>query len=541
MSDDNARALADATFNVGSSHGKNNDQHVQPSPAVTARIAGLQRLPELTLDEVGHAQECYAALLGERKECISTAFELRVILGQFGLYPSEGEMELVIKAARQRVDFTALTRYLRFCKREFEIAAASTSAASSSSNATTGAGANAAGSSRGPLPGDADTLRAFVALGGNEDGSGEVSTALLDEVVRNFQLTIDIQGMIASTDVSHSGTLDYNEFCFLWAIPEEALRRHSLTSISAMDGDSALFKYNNTSSGPNHLPGVHGAANNWNAMTASHRQLVASLSGSRRNSMLQGPQSQRNGLLSQSRRKSSMINAAFGQSVFSANTNTNAAAAAAAAKQHANSNNSNNSGSGRTALEPLSEEERLQLLRAYLMPEKQDTAVTRKARLAPQGRGNGGGLDGNDEGANGNTNSSGGNAAGGGTRLPAIGGSGDKRNSLRRMGGRGKRGAAGSGGHGNGANGNDGPEDVFSLQKSGNGVYQPPSPMILFQRNRTRRGNAQKSGSVNYGSNRNSSGGKRPQRMTSPGNRNSSHMSGAASTSSYAAGNAGSM
>lgn len=89
---------------------------------------------------------------------------------------------------------------------------------------------------------ETDTIEAFVALGGNADKTGEISTEKLRAVVKvrnciratpvkgssctysnsfrpfstsplqDFGLTIDIEKLIRETDADGSGKVDYNEF-----------------------------------------------------------------------------------------------------------------------------------------------------------------------------------------------------------------------------------------------------------------------------------------------------------------------------------------
>ena len=60
---------------------------------------------------------------------------------------------------------------------------------------------------------DAAIVEAFVALGGNKDRSGQVSTELLRHVVRDeFALPIDIDKLIQEADLDGGGTVDYDEF-----------------------------------------------------------------------------------------------------------------------------------------------------------------------------------------------------------------------------------------------------------------------------------------------------------------------------------------
>ena len=44
-----------------------------------------------------------------------------------------------------------------------------------------------------------------MSLGGKQDMTGHVSTQLLTKIVRDFQLTIDIQALVAETDDDDSG------------------------------------------------------------------------------------------------------------------------------------------------------------------------------------------------------------------------------------------------------------------------------------------------------------------------------------------------
>lgn len=59
---------------------------------------------------------------------------------------------------------------------------------------------------------ETDTIEAFVALGGNADKTGEISTEKLRAVVKDFGLTIDIDKLIRETDADGSGQVDYPEF-----------------------------------------------------------------------------------------------------------------------------------------------------------------------------------------------------------------------------------------------------------------------------------------------------------------------------------------
>ncbi|KIZ06761.1 Dynein light chain, flagellar outer arm [Monoraphidium neglectum] len=59
---------------------------------------------------------------------------------------------------------------------------------------------------------EADTLDAFVALGGNPDRSGKVSTEKLRATIKAFELTLDVDRLIKEVDLDRSGFLDFKEF-----------------------------------------------------------------------------------------------------------------------------------------------------------------------------------------------------------------------------------------------------------------------------------------------------------------------------------------
>mmetsp|Transcript_43073 Transcript_43073/g.52237 ORF Transcript_43073/g.52237 Transcript_43073/m.52237 type:complete len:168 (+) Transcript_43073:216-719(+) len=59
---------------------------------------------------------------------------------------------------------------------------------------------------------ETDTIEAFVALGGNKDKTGSVSFDRLRQVIADFDLTVDVDKLIAETDLDASGNIDYNEF-----------------------------------------------------------------------------------------------------------------------------------------------------------------------------------------------------------------------------------------------------------------------------------------------------------------------------------------
>ena len=56
---------------------------------------------------------------------------------------------------------------------------------------------------------------AFIALGGNADKTGEISTEKLRSIIKDFGLTIDIERLIREVDTDHSGYIDYQEFAVM--------------------------------------------------------------------------------------------------------------------------------------------------------------------------------------------------------------------------------------------------------------------------------------------------------------------------------------
>ena len=59
-------------------------------------------------------------------------------------------------------------------------------------------------------------MDAYVALGGNEDRSGHIDAkSLIDIIKTQFEMTIDIEGLIAEVDEDKSGMIEYGEFMSL--------------------------------------------------------------------------------------------------------------------------------------------------------------------------------------------------------------------------------------------------------------------------------------------------------------------------------------
>mmetsp|Transcript_42711 Transcript_42711/g.71274 ORF Transcript_42711/g.71274 Transcript_42711/m.71274 type:complete len:155 (-) Transcript_42711:56-520(-) len=62
------------------------------------------------------------------------------------------------------------------------------------------------------VDGELDTIAAFVAMGGNEDKSGVITSEKLSKTIKDFELLIDIDQLISQTDRDNSGYIDYMEF-----------------------------------------------------------------------------------------------------------------------------------------------------------------------------------------------------------------------------------------------------------------------------------------------------------------------------------------
>ena len=60
-----------------------------------------------------------------------------------------------------------------------------------------------------------DTLEAFVAIGGNSDGTGQISVEKLVNTLAEFELEVDLAGMLQEVDKDKSGQIDFSEFRLL--------------------------------------------------------------------------------------------------------------------------------------------------------------------------------------------------------------------------------------------------------------------------------------------------------------------------------------
>ncbi|RNF11726.1 uncharacterized protein Tco025E_06577 [Trypanosoma conorhini] len=183
-------------------------------------------MPELSLEETMRVREVFSELV--RDEYITAVFALRVVLSHFGMYPSDEELSLLLGVYENKISVTNLCHYLRFYKREFEL------------SAQLRRGENPEGSTQDEIE---DTLRAFVSLGGAEDGSGSVKVEDLRHVCHEFGLTIDIDSMLFGiVDLENQTSLNYAEFCDMWRPRRRQQEMGSMASVleSQLDVRSAL-------------------------------------------------------------------------------------------------------------------------------------------------------------------------------------------------------------------------------------------------------------------------------------------------------------
>ena len=58
-----------------------------------------------------------------------------------------------------------------------------------------------------------DLLDAYVAMGGDKDGGGAIDSNMLVRTIRDeFEMTIDIEALIAEADEDGSGEIEFDEF-----------------------------------------------------------------------------------------------------------------------------------------------------------------------------------------------------------------------------------------------------------------------------------------------------------------------------------------
>lgn len=165
-----------------------------PAPSAAAGSAprpapSLSRAPQLALSpaEAERCRDAFVALDGGTGEL--QLRHVRVALQRLGLYPSEESLFATVSAVDPEGKGVLPLR-------QFSQLVAALAAVCS-------AGA----------PMDTSTIDAFVALGGNRDQTGVISTEKLRDVVINeFRLPINIDKLIDEADSDASGFIDFDEF-----------------------------------------------------------------------------------------------------------------------------------------------------------------------------------------------------------------------------------------------------------------------------------------------------------------------------------------
>ncbi|GET85417.1 hypothetical protein, conserved [Leishmania tarentolae] len=453
-----------------------------------ALAAMLGKLPELDPGELARVKSCFGAALGEGRENILNALELRVVLGELGLYPTEAELNLILRAYRGRVNLVTLTQYLRLYKKECWINYAAASSASHPHNAWSEKppmmNVRASGWCGGGDGGDTDALKAFVALGGHEDGSGEIPASTLRDVIRGFGLTIDIDAMIRAVDVHNSGMVDYTDFCALWSQPTSTSSELGEASGAELSIGEALRR----ESADNAVMDAHRRRSSHGSAISDARQRLISL--------LTATPPLTSAAASMLRRRSQTLTQAPEQSSTAPHSrrcspgglqlpqNAGSRATTAAygyrAGDAGNGHGFDGTAAYHTALAPqpmpITEEQHMQLVDMYLFPEKYNT-VRRAPRFAT--------ADGSTSLASGAAGRESAPYSGSlyQKRLSCSSGNGSRRRSRRQVRGvasatrRSRSGVTGA------TDGGSATADFFASKS--NNVYRPPSPMILSMRNST--------------------------------------------------------
>lgn len=181
------------------------------SERVKALAPTLQSIPELTLDEASHVRSTFISIMGE-KENITNTLELRILLGDLGFYPPERELNLLLQAYRSRLNLSGLIRFLRFYKKDYptsEITVAPRETDVFSQMSSKGARAR-----------DPDAVRAWLSLGGEEDCSGFIRNARLREALEEFGVVVSL-----SEEMEEREEIDFTDFCGLWEPPAGQLQQ----------------------------------------------------------------------------------------------------------------------------------------------------------------------------------------------------------------------------------------------------------------------------------------------------------------------------
>ena len=134
------------------------------------------------------------------KRWVTSNFELQNICAEIGLQPVLEEIEKALTNNDHRIDFEGLLRFITYMKTKFYA----------------------------PEPPDMDTVRAFVAVGGSVDKSGNVEAEVLLQTCQRFNLNIELDGLLGddnpnssidSIDNSNS-SIEFNQFSTMLQNPD---------------------------------------------------------------------------------------------------------------------------------------------------------------------------------------------------------------------------------------------------------------------------------------------------------------------------------
>lgn len=397
---------------------------------VKALAPTLNSIPELTLDEMDHVRKQFSQVMGER-ENITNSLELRVLLADLGLYPPERELRLLLQAYRFKVNISGLIRFLRFYKKDYptlEVAGPKPD------------GDVFAQLTKKPTRRDPDAIRAFAALGGEEDGSGTIKVATLTEALSDFGVAVNYPENMVEREV-----IDLDEFCDLWH-PDGETRQGGMEGIVPfMDRSETSFATLDPAT-----PGPQSLMLSFRMSGVLPRHLLGRLGNrlDRNTSLSQPPQGHTRRGPSSTPRKARSVSSNLESTESGPHTPTIPAAAT-------------------LRNDPLTENERAQLLCQYLTPEKYESRRTRFT--LPEKNQN--------------------NPVGVGTNNPAKVPSAFPRHPRGEGAGRRKADAKKkqlgwkTSSYGQKKD-EESDEDDFLTQKNG-GVYRPPSPTILSLRHST--------------------------------------------------------
>ena len=169
-------------------------------PLSTFFVSQYPNTPHTATSEWQSARAAYSKVMADAR-WVTSNFELQNICAGLGLQPSLGEIEKALSENSGHLDFEGLLRFVTYMKTKFHT----------------------------PDPPDMDTVRAFVAVGGGLDKSGNIAADILVQTCKKFDLDIHLEGLMgspkveveeerrastASHDPSHAESGEGQERCF---------------------------------------------------------------------------------------------------------------------------------------------------------------------------------------------------------------------------------------------------------------------------------------------------------------------------------------